>query len=199
MQACFSAEAEQADGPAAKWARTAGGANVGGVALAHRMWAHPASIPAAPRSRQLVELQRSGTAAMRAAAALELGALGEQSETAQSGTAAATELLRPLVALLQRGNADGKANSPFALGKTAADNAQRGSVRPMRSGCWSRCYRTAMPMARRTQDRAKCATAEIFSVHGASETVLRKLLKHCAKKLARINLKVMFSCTCVHA
>ena len=70
VQVCFSAEAEQADGPAAKRARTAGGANVGGVALAHRMWARPASIPATRRSRQLVELQRSGIAAMRAAARL---------------------------------------------------------------------------------------------------------------------------------
>ena len=41
VQACFSAEAEQADGPAANRVRTAGGANAGGVALAHRMWARP--------------------------------------------------------------------------------------------------------------------------------------------------------------
>ena len=72
-----------------------------------------ASIPATPRSRQLVELQRSGIAAMRAAAALELGALGEQSETERSGTVAANESLGPLVALLQRGNANFKANSPL--------------------------------------------------------------------------------------
>jgi hypothetical protein len=65
---------------------------------------------------------------MKAAAALELGALGKQSETERSGTAAATESLGPLVALLQRGNADGMANSPFALGKTAADGAQRGVI-----------------------------------------------------------------------
>jgi hypothetical protein len=113
VQVCFSAEAGQADGPAAKRARTAGGANVGGVALAHRIWARPASIPATPRSRQLVELQRSGIAAMRAAAALELGALGEQSETERSETAAATESLRPLVARLRRVNANFKANSPL--------------------------------------------------------------------------------------
>ena len=65
---------------------------------------------------------------MRAAAALELGELGEQSETAQSGPVAATESLGPLVALLQRGNANGKANSPFALGKLAADGAHRGVI-----------------------------------------------------------------------
>ena len=48
---------------------------------------------------------------MRAAAALELGALGEQSETERSETTAATESLRPLVARLRRGNANFKANS----------------------------------------------------------------------------------------
>jgi hypothetical protein len=53
VQVCFSAEAEQADGPAAKRARTAGGANVGGVALAHRMWARP---PLFPRLRDLGSL-----------------------------------------------------------------------------------------------------------------------------------------------
>jgi hypothetical protein len=53
VHVCFSAEAEQADGPAAKRARTAGGANVGGVALAHRMWARP---PLFPRLRDLGSL-----------------------------------------------------------------------------------------------------------------------------------------------
>ncbi len=65
---------------------------------------------------------------MRAAAALELGELGEQSETERSGTVAATESLRSLVALLQHGYADGKANSPFVLGKLAADGAHRGLI-----------------------------------------------------------------------
>ena len=53
VQACFSAEAEQADGPAAKRARTVGGANVGGVALAYQMWARP---PLFPRLRVLGSL-----------------------------------------------------------------------------------------------------------------------------------------------
>ncbi len=65
---------------------------------------------------------------MRAAAALELGELREQSETAQSGTVAATESLGPPVALVQRGNANGKANSPSALGKIAVDGAHRGVI-----------------------------------------------------------------------
>ena len=53
VQLCFSAEAEQEDGPAAKRARTAGGANAKGVALAHRMWAQP---PLFPRLRDLGSL-----------------------------------------------------------------------------------------------------------------------------------------------
>jgi hypothetical protein len=122
VQACLSAEVEQAGAPAAKRQRTAGGANVGGAGasvVGSSAAGSAARVPATPRLMQLVEQLRSGAAATKADAALKLGRISERSETERSGIVAANAI-GPLVALLQHGDADGKRFARLALDRLNA-------------------------------------------------------------------------------
>ena len=108
VQACLSAEVEQAGTPAAKRQRTAGGASVGGAGAsgagssgagwAAQWSAAAAHVPATPSVMQLVEQLRSGTAATKAAAAGRLANMASQSGTERSGIVAA-DAIGPLSGL----------------------------------------------------------------------------------------------------
>ncbi len=84
VQASLSAEVEQAGAPAAKRQLTAGGASVGGAGGAGSSVAGSA-IRAPAIFMQLVKELRSGTAAMRADAALEMANMAEQSKHNRAG------------------------------------------------------------------------------------------------------------------
>jgi hypothetical protein len=130
VQACLSAEVEQAGAPAAKRQRTAGGANVaraGASVVGSSAAGSAARVPATPSVIQLVQQLRSGAAATKADAALKLGRISGRSETERSGIVAANAI-GPLVALLQHGDANGKANSAFALSNLTLDGAHRGPI-----------------------------------------------------------------------
>ena len=123
VQACLSAEVEQAGAPAAKRQRTAGGASVGGAsssAAGSSASGSAAHVAATASVVQLVEQLRSGTVGMKADAALQLGSMALRSETERRGIVAAGAI-GPLVALLQHNDANGKVNSAKALANLAYD------------------------------------------------------------------------------
>ena len=126
VQACLSAEVEIGDGPAAKRARTAGGANVGGVALAHRMWARPPLFPfRAAALRHCSDEGRCGFGARRAGKAICDRA--EWNRCSQS--------LGPLVALLQHGMRMAMRTRLLHSARSLwMWRAEGRSFRPMRSG-----------------------------------------------------------------
>ena len=122
VQACLSAEVEQAGAPAAKRRRTVGGASVGGAgssAAGSSASGSAARVAATASVMQLVEQLRSGTVGMRADAAWQLGSMALRSETERRGIVAAGAI-GPLVALLQHGDARGKARARLALDRLNA-------------------------------------------------------------------------------
>jgi hypothetical protein len=78
-------EVEQAGAPAAKMQRTAGGASVGCAGGAGSCSVAGSAIRAPAIFMQLVKELRSGTAAMRADAALEMANMAEQSKHNRAG------------------------------------------------------------------------------------------------------------------